>query len=33
MDTRTFPSGSYTVTLRIYEDNQLVRTETVPYTN
>lgn len=33
LDTRTFPSGSYTVTLRIYEDNQLVRTETVPYTN
>jgi outer membrane usher protein FimD/PapC len=33
LDTRTFPNGSYTVTLRVYEDNQLVRTETVPYTN
>lgn len=32
LDTRTFPTGSYTVTLRIYEDNQLVRTQTVPYT-
>ncbi|HGM5492553.1 TPA: TcfC E-set like domain-containing protein [Serratia fonticola] len=33
LDTRTFPNGSYTVTLRVYEENQLVRTETVPYTN
>ena len=33
LDTRSFPNGSYTVTLRVYEDNQLVRTETVPYTN
>jgi hypothetical protein len=33
LDTRSFPSGSYTVTLRVYEDNHLVRTETVPYTN
>ncbi len=33
LDTRTFPNGSYTVTLRVYEDNQLVRTESVPYTN
>ncbi|UAN52409.1 TcfC E-set like domain-containing protein [Serratia sp. JSRIV002] len=33
LDTRAFPSGSYTITLRVYEDNQLVRTETVPYTN
>lgn len=27
IDTRTFPSGSYMVTLRIYEDNSLVRSE------
>lgn len=33
LDTRTFPNGSYTVTLRIFEDNQLVRTEEVPFTN
>lgn len=32
LDTRAFPTGSYTVTLRIYESNQLVRTQTVPYT-
>lgn len=32
LDTRTFPAGSYAVSLRIYENNQLVRTETVPYT-
>lgn len=32
LDTRTFPVGSYTVTLRIHEDNQLIRTETLPYT-
>lgn len=33
LDTRTFPNGSYTLTLRVFEDNHLVRTETVPYTN
>ncbi|OFC62555.1 TcfC E-set like domain-containing protein [Candidatus Erwinia dacicola] len=32
LDTRTFPAGSYTISLSIYENNQLVRTETVPYT-
>lgn len=32
LDTRSFPAGSYVVTLQIYEDNRLVRTETVPYT-
>lgn len=32
LDTQTFPAGSYTVTLRVYQDNQLMRTETVPYT-
>ncbi len=32
LDTRTFPAGSYVVSLRIYENGQLVRTETVPYT-
>lgn len=32
LDSRGFPQGSYALTLRIYEDNQLVRTETVPYT-
>lgn len=32
LDSRAFPQGSYALTLRIYEDNQLVRTETVPYT-
>ncbi|WP_261808278.1 TcfC E-set like domain-containing protein [Serratia ureilytica] len=32
LDTRTFPAGSYAVSLRIYENNQLVRTQTVPYT-
>lgn len=32
LDTRTFPAGSYVVTLRVYENNQLVRTESVPYT-
>ncbi|WP_336983947.1 MULTISPECIES: TcfC E-set like domain-containing protein [unclassified Cedecea] len=31
LDSRAFPQGSYTLTLRIFEDNQLVRTETVPY--
>lgn len=33
LDTRNFPAGSYTVTLRIFENNQLVRTESVPYTH
>ncbi len=33
LDTQGFPSGSYTVTLQIYEDNQLVRTQTVPYSS
>lgn len=32
LDTRTFPAGSYAVSLRIYENNQLVRTQTVPFT-
>lgn len=32
LDTKPFPMGSYTVTLKIYEDNQLVRTESVLYT-
>jgi len=32
LDTQAFPQGSYTLTLRIFEDNQLVRTETIPYT-
>ncbi|WP_338522388.1 TcfC E-set like domain-containing protein [Erwinia aphidicola] len=32
LDTRTFPTGSYAISLRIYENNQLVRTDTVPYT-
>lgn len=32
LDSRAFPRGSYALTLRIFEDNQLVRTETVPYT-
>lgn len=32
LDSRAFPTGSYTLTLRVYEDNQLVRTETLPYT-
>ncbi|AEX53410.1 alpha-fimbriae usher protein [Rahnella aquatilis CIP 78.65 = ATCC 33071] len=32
LDTGNFPSGSYAVTLRIYENNQLVRTETQPFT-
>ncbi len=31
LDTRGFPPGSYTVTLKIYEDNHLARTQTVPY--
>lgn len=32
LDSRAFPQGSYALTVRIYENNQLVRTETVPYT-
>lgn len=32
LDTRSFPQGSYTINLKVYENNQLVRTETVPYT-
>ncbi|MEB6513681.1 TcfC E-set like domain-containing protein [Enterobacter roggenkampii] len=32
LDTRSFPSGSYSVTLEVYEDNKLVRTESLPYT-
>lgn len=31
LDTRQFPGGSYAVTLRIYEDGRLVRTEAVPF--
>jgi len=31
LDTRGFPPGSYAVTLKIYEDNRLARTQTVPY--
>ncbi|MBF7979197.1 TcfC E-set like domain-containing protein [Rahnella sp. LAC-M12] len=31
LDTRSFPAGSYTLTLNIYENNQLVRTETQLY--
>ena len=33
LDTRTFPLGSYAVTLRIFEDNRLVRTQTQPFTS
>ncbi|UYK96294.1 TcfC E-set like domain-containing protein [Pantoea stewartii] len=32
LNTKSFPPGSYTVTLRIYENNKLVRTQTTPYT-
>ncbi|ORM60454.1 hypothetical protein HA45_21870 [Pantoea rodasii] len=32
LDTRTFPPGSYPVTLKVLEDNRLVRTQTLPYT-
>lgn len=32
IDTSLFPSGSYSVQLRIYESNQLVRTENAPFT-
>ncbi|WP_169835029.1 TcfC E-set like domain-containing protein [Pandoraea oxalativorans] len=31
-DTRYFPQGSYLITLRIFEGDTLVRTETAPYT-
>lgn len=31
LDTSQFPNGSYNVELRIYESNQLARTETMPY--
>lgn len=33
LDTRGFPPGSYGITLQIYENNQLVRTLSVPYTS
>ncbi|MGN7915250.1 TcfC E-set like domain-containing protein [Enterobacter sp. 22466] len=32
IDSSQFPSGSYTVTLQVYENNQLVRSESVPFT-
>ncbi|MBB1199851.1 fimbrial protein [Enterobacteriaceae bacterium 89] len=32
LDTRSFPDGSYTVTLAVYENNRLTRTEQVPFT-
>ncbi|KFD19485.1 TcfC E-set like domain-containing protein [Yokenella regensburgei] len=32
LDTRAFPDGSYTVSLAIYENNRLLRTEEVPFT-
>lgn len=32
IDSSLFPSGSYNVQLRVYESNQLVRTETAPFT-
>ncbi|MEG1113300.1 MAG: TcfC E-set like domain-containing protein, partial [Hafnia sp.] len=32
LDTSSFPSGSYTLQLKIYESNQLARTEVVPFT-
>lgn len=32
LDTGNFPTGSYLVTLKIYEDNNLVRTEDQPFT-
>jgi len=32
IDTSMFPNGSYNVQLRIYESNQLVRTENQPFT-
>lgn len=32
LDTRNFPDGSYTVSLAVYENNRLIRTEEVPFT-
>ncbi|WP_253377843.1 TcfC E-set like domain-containing protein [unidentified bacterial endosymbiont] len=32
LDTASFPSGSYTLQLKIYESNQLARTDVVPFT-
>lgn len=32
LDTRNFPPGSYSVTLNVYEDNALARTEVQPFT-
>jgi len=32
LDTGNFPAGSYSVTLKVYEDNTLARTEVQPYT-
>jgi hypothetical protein len=32
LDTSQFPDGSYTVTLRVYESNQLARTESTSFT-
>ncbi|HBM3060614.1 TcfC E-set like domain-containing protein [Klebsiella oxytoca] len=32
LDTSSFPSGSYTLQLKVYESNQLARTEVVPFT-
>lgn len=32
LDTSSFPAGSYTLQLKIYESNQLSRTEVVPFT-
>nr|WP_159465467.1 TcfC E-set like domain-containing protein [Scandinavium goeteborgense] len=32
LETGNFPAGSYSVTLKVYEDNNLARTEVQPYT-
>lgn len=32
IDTSSFPPGSYSVSLKVYENNQLTRTEIVPFT-
>ena len=32
IDTSSFPHGSYSVALKVYENNQLTRTELVPFT-
>lgn len=32
IDTSSFPPGSYSVALKVYENNQLTRTELVPFT-